>query len=127
MAVCILSLILLVFGQLLRGFLNTHFPFVGAVIGRLIDFRSLWFFLVLFFFFWGIYTFVPEKRLKAAKQIPGALFSALAWMVFSLGFSIYFNRIGGRGYSYMYGSLAAIVILLLWLYFCMCILLWGQS
>ena len=100
-AVCILSLILLVFGQLLRGFLNTHFPFVGAVIGRLIDFRSLWF--------------------------PGALFSALAWMVFSLGFSIYFNRIGGRGYSYMYGSLAAIVILLLWLYFCMCILFMGAE
>ena len=85
------------------------------------------FFLVLFFFFWGIYTFVPEKRLKAAKQIPGALFSALAWMVFSLGFSIYFNRIGGRGYSYMYGSLAAIVILLLWLYFCMCILFMGAE
>ena len=82
---------------------------------------------VLFFFFWGIYTFVPEKRLKAAKQIPGALFSALGWMIFSLGFSIYFNRIGGRGYSYMYGSLAAIVILLLWLYFCMCILFMGAE
>lgn len=61
-AVCILSLILLVFGQLLRGFLNTHFPFVGAVIGRLIDFRSLWFFWFCFSFSGG---FIPLCRKSA--------------------------------------------------------------
>lgn len=126
-AVCILSLILLVFGRLLHGFLETHFPFVEVVLGKLIDLRTLWFFLVLFLFFLGIYAFVPEKRLKVRNQIPGALFSSLGWMVFSLGFSIYFNRIGGRGYSYMYGSLAAIVLLLLWLYFCLCILFMGAE
>ena len=126
-AVCILSLILLVFGRLLQGFFKTHFPFVGVVLGKLIDLRTLWFFLVLFLFFLGIYAFVPEKRLKVRNQIPGALFSSLGWMVFSLGFSIYFNRIGGRGYSYMYGSLAAIVLLLLWLYFCLCILFMGAE
>ncbi|MFQ9703572.1 MAG: hypothetical protein ACLR0U_18020 [Enterocloster clostridioformis] len=34
-----------------------------------------------------------------------------------LAFSLYFSHIGGKNYSYMYGSLTAIVLLLLWLYF----------
>ena len=33
----------------------------------------------------------------------------------------------GKNYSYMYGSLTAIVLLLLWLYFCMCILFFGAE
>ena len=126
-AVCLLSLILLVFGQILQGFLEAHFPFVGVITGTFIDLRAIWFFLVLFVFFLGIYTFVPEKRLRVRDQIPGALFSTLGWLLFSFAFSIYFNRMGGGGYSYMYGSLAAIVLLLLWLYFCLCILFLGAE
>ena len=72
-AVCLLSLILLVFGQILQGFLEAHFPFVGVITGTVIDLRAIWFFLVLFVFFLGIYTFVPEKRLRVRDQIPGAL------------------------------------------------------
>lgn len=126
-AVCILSLGLLIFGKMLQAFIGARFPMLGRITGHIVNFRAVWFFAVLFVFFLGIYTIVPDKRLHLQSQVPGALFSAVGWIGFSLAFSIYFNVIGGSNYSYMYGSLAAIVLLLLWLYFCICILFLGAE
>lgn len=125
--VCILSLGLLVFGNMIQAFLVSRFPIVADVVTHIINFRALWALMILVVFFLGIYTFVPDKKLKFREQIPGALFSTVGWMGFSFAFSLYFNHIGGRNYSYMYGSLTAIVLLLLWLYFCMCILFFGAE
>ena len=94
---------------------------------HIINFRALWALMILIIFFLGIYTFVPDKRLKLRDQLPGAVFSTVGWMAFSFAFSLYFSHIGGKNYSYMYGSLTAIVLLLLWLYFCMCILFFGAE
>ena len=125
--VCILSLGLLVFGNMIQAFLVSRFPIVADVVTHIINFRALWALMILVVFFLGIYTFVPDKKLKFREQIPGALFSTVGWMGFSFAFSLYFNHSGGRNYSYMYGSLTAIVLLLLWLYFCMCILFFGAE
>ena len=111
--VCILSLGLLVFGNMIQAFMVSRFPIIADVI--------------LIIFFLGIYTFVPDKSLKLRDQLPGAVFSTVGWMAFSFAFSLYFSHIGGKNYSYMYGSLTAIVLLLLWLYFCMCILFFGAE
>lgn len=125
--VCILSLGVLVFGNMIQNFLVVRFPFVEDVAAHIISFRALWALMILVIFFLGIYTFVPDEKLKLREQLPGAVFSTVGWMAFSYAFSIYFNHIGGRNYSYMYGSLAAIVLLLLWLYFCICILFFGAE
>lgn len=125
--VCILSLGLLVFGNMLQAFLVSRIPIIADVAAHIISFRALWALMILMMFFLGIYTFVPDKKLKLREQLPGALFSTVGWMAFSFAFSLYFNHFGGRNYSYMYGSMAAIVLLLLWLYFCMCILFFGAE
>lgn len=125
--VCILSLGLLVFGDMIQGFIEARFAVLGEITGKIVDSRTLWLFLVLMIFFLGIYTFVPDKKLKLKSQLPGALFSSVGWILFSLVFSLYFNLIGGKNYSYMYGSLTALILLLLWLYFCMCILFLGAE
>lgn len=125
--VCILSLGLLVFGNMIQAFMAVHFPFIADLVTHIINFRALWALMILAVFFLGIYTFVPDKKLKLQEQIPGALFSTVGWMAFSFAFSLYFNHIGGRNYSYMYGSLTAIVLLLLWLYICICILFFGAE
>lgn len=104
-----------------------RFPIVADVVTHIINFRALWALMILIMFFLGIYTFVPDKKLKLREQIPGAVFSTVGWMAFSFAFSLYFNHIGGKNYSYMYGSLTAIVLLLLWLYMCMCILFFGAE
>lgn len=125
--VCILSLGLLVFGNMIQAFMVSRFPLVADIVTHIVNFRALWALMLLVIFFLGIYTFVPDKKLKFKEQLPGALFSTVGWMAFSFAFSLYFNHFGGRNYSYMYGSLAAIVLMLLWLYFCMCILFFGAE
>ena len=125
--VCILSLGLLVFGNMIQAFMVNRFSIIADVTTHIISFRALWAMMILIIFFLGIYTFVPDKKLKLREQIPGAVFSTVGWMAFSFAFSLYFNHIGGKNYSYMYGSLTAIVLLLLWLYMCMCILFFGAE
>ena len=125
--VCILSLGLLVFGNMIQAFMVSRFSIIADVTTHIINFRALWALMILIIFFLGIYTFVPDKKLKLREQIPGAVFSTVGWMAFSFAFSLYFNHIGGKNYSYMYGSLTAIVLLLLWLYMCMCILFFGAE
>lgn len=56
-----------------------------------------------------------SKRIKS--QMPGAAFAAVAWLVISRVVVIYIHYF--PNFSIMYGSLAGIVIAMLWLYFCM--------
>ena len=126
-AVCLMSMGLLVFGRTLQNFIQSHFPLIAPFTGYVIQLRQLWGAAILLIFFLGIYCLVPDQKESVKVALPGAVFSTTGWMLFSLAFSLYFNHIGGRNYSYMYGSLTAIVLLLLWLYFCMCILFFGAE
>ena len=54
---------------------------------------------------------------RIRQQMPGAAFSAVAWLVISRVVVIYIDYFPNL--SLMYGSLAGIVIAMLWLYFCM--------
>ena len=70
----------------------------------------------------AVYHFTPNMKLKIKELIPGAAAAAVVWLLFSWLFSLYL-RFGGN-YS-IYGSLATIVISLLWMYWCMYIILLG--
>ncbi len=77
---------------------------------------------MLYAFFLFLYSFIPGKR-RRRTQIPGAVFAALVWGVFSYLFSVYveyFHPFEG------YGVLSTILIFLLWLYICSYILLVGE-
>ena len=69
-----------------------------------------------------MYTYIPNCKLKFSHQIPGAVFSATTWNIFSWGFSMYIQQFNGFD---MYGSLTTIVIVMLWLYFCFYLFLIG--
>lgn len=117
------SLIIMVFGNLIANTLGMVFPFAINIIEKLLSARGIVSLVVLTFFFMCIYKFIPGRKLKFFSQFPGAVFSAAGWMIFSLIFSIYVDNFSNK--SYVYGSLTAIVIFMLWIYFCMIILLWG--
>ena len=72
--------------------------------------------------FSGIYTCIPNKKLVFQKQIPGAVFVASAWSIFTFGFSLYIEYFSGFT---AYGTLGTIILFLLWLYFCCYIMLIG--
>lgn len=123
--VCVMSLVLLVFGSSIQNFINRTFPVIAAITDYIISIRTLLALTILILCFMGLYTFVPKEKLIMREQFPGAVFSTICWIGFSYGFSIYFNNF--KNFSYMYGSLTAIVLLMLWLYFCICILFLGAE
>lgn len=76
---------------------------------------------VILLIFYGL----PDKRHKFMSCVPGAVFAAVGMVVLAIAFSIYVDRF--TGYSYMYGSLAGIVLAMLWLYINMYILFLGAE
>ena len=125
MAVCIVSLVLLVFGTSIQNLLIRLFPLLGSITKHVISFRSLLSMILFFVSFVGLYTILPKKKQKPRDQVPGAVFSTICWLLFSYIFSLYFTNFSS--FSYMYGSLTAIVLMMLWLYFCICILFIGAE
>ena len=78
--------------------------------------------LVLSLVFALLYRFLPRKSLPFNRQLPGALLASAGWMLLSWFFSFYVSRFGGGS---VYGSLATVAFGLLWLYWCMYIILFG--
>ena len=76
--------------------------------------------LLLILFFDVIFTALPNTKLTFKSQLPGATACAAAWYVFSFGLSIYVDYFNGFS---MYGSLTTLVLIMLWMYFCMYILM----
>lgn len=123
----VVSLFLMVFGETIyrqmQG-LFTLIPHISLVIETFIHFRILIVVCILTLVFTFIYWLVPNKKMKYKKQLPGALFSAILWCVFSYVFSLYVDIF--HGFS-IYGSLTFVVVIMLWLYFCMYIILIGAQ
>lgn len=125
--VIILLLVLSVFGNTLNLFIAGHIPFLRKIADWLIETRTFITPTVLILFSLMIYRFLPNRKGKERfrDQLPGAMFAAVGWMVVSWVFSIYLDVF--EGFSSMYGSLTTIVLIMLWMYFCMyCILLGGE-
>lgn len=63
-----------------------------------------------------IYYFAPDFREQAWKWLtPGAAIGVALWLLVSIGFRVYLHFF--NSYSATYGSLGAVIILMLWLYF----------
>lgn len=122
---CIVSLVLLVFGSTLQKLLLQVFPFLAHIAHNVISLRSFLSMVLFLICFVGLYTILPWKKQNPWHQLPGAMFTAIGWMAFSYAFSLYFSHFSR--FSYMYGSLTAIVLMMLWLYFCICILFLGAE
>lgn len=124
LVVMVISLIILVFGNVLLDIFFRDVPAARQILGIFMHFRFLPIWLILTALFMVLYTYVPQIQTRLRYQLPGALFSAIAWSVFSWGFSIYVDVFNGFG---MYGNLTTVIIAMLWLYFCMYLLLIGAN
>lgn len=120
-----LTLILLVFGNQIQAGIAARFPMIAKVTSFIIGMRTFITLVFLGLVFLLIYKFVPNRRASFKSQIPGAMVSAVAWSLFSLAFSVYIDFTPGS--INMYGSLTTLVLIMLWLYFCMWILLIGAE
>ncbi len=121
----VLSLIVLVFGNYIHSLVLTYVPFLAVITGLVVRLKDVVSIAILAFLFMALYWFLPNRKQKFWKQAPGALCATVGWYGFSLGFSFYVSH--SAGFSNMYGSLTTIVLIMLWLYFCMYILLLGAE
>lgn len=119
--VLLVSMGLLVFGDMLFLRLMQYLPPAFSVlVGRL---GPLMGFVILLVFFWLMFIAIPRKQVSPKNALWGASLAAAGWVLFSFFFSIFVENFSN--YATIYGSLAAIVILMMWLYICMYILLIG--
>lgn len=118
----ILALFVMVFGNLIVDFLLIDFPPLHILMQFIMHFRFLLSWVVLTLIFSLIYAFVPGRKMRFKRQIPGAAFAAVLWSAASYIFSVYVDNFNGFG---TYGGLTTVVILMFWFYLLMYILLIG--
>lgn len=111
----ILSMVLVVFGKGIGRSIVSQIPEAEDIVSLLIYLRFIFVFLIFTIVLALAYTFLPAKKQKILKQLPGALFASLAWNIITWAFSVYIEKFNGFS---VYGNLMAIVVVLLWFYFC---------
>ena len=92
---------------------------------RAVDLRSVVLLLLQIGLFTVMYALLPEQRNRLSRSLPGAVFAALGWLIFSHLFSVYVEHFAL--YTNIYGSVYALALGMLWLYFCICIFFYGGA
>lgn len=118
-------LLIMVFGDALIDLANSFFPNLKGLVYIISSLRYILGFIILVLFFSIIYKSMPSKKMKFLDQIPGAVIAGAGWVSFSILFSFYVDNFSN--YANVYGSLAAIIVLMLWLYTCMYIMFIGAE
>jgi membrane protein len=83
--------------------------------------------LVVLFAFALIYYFAPAAKQRFRWISPGSILAFAFWLIFSLLFSLYASTFGGSSYNETYGSLAGVIILMLYVYYSALIMLVGAE
>lgn len=118
-------LLIMVFGDALIDLANSFFPNLKGLVYIISSLRYILGFIILVLFFSIIYKSMPSKKMKFLDQIPGAVIAGAGWVSFSILFSFYVDNFSN--YANVYGSLTAIIVLMLWLYTCMYIMFIGAE
>jgi membrane protein len=72
----------------------------------------------------AIYHICPDRPVKHWRWMtPGSVFAVVMWLVVSLGFKAYVDNFGN--YNKVYGSIAGVIVLMLWFYWSGMVLLLG--
>ena len=122
MAAVFLTLAIQVFGNVIIGFAEKYIVFSST---EIVLIKGVLFFVLMCLIFQLMYYLFDSRRKGFGYHLPGAAFSAAGWMIFSNIYSLYIDNFAN--YSFIYGSLTAVVLMMLWLYFCVMILLFGAE
>lgn len=119
------TLMLYLFGNAILDFLwMTTDPALMALLS-IVDFRSIFLLALLSCLFAAMYALLPGERSRLRHSLPGAIAAALGWLIFSQLFSIYVEYF--TLYTNIYGSIYALALGMLWLYFCVSIFFYGGA
>lgn len=107
----VLSFFLLIYGQqifdTIASYTGVNLDFLKSGITKIMPFIFIFVIFILF------YMYVPARNVKVKYALPGAVFASVAFFIVSLGFKFYVDNYGN--YSKFYGTMATVVVLMLWL------------
>lgn len=108
------SLFLVVAGLELAELLERWFPIIGRGVRliRLLGYPAAVGLILLFLLL--IYWLLPPVRVRWREALPGAAFSLAGWIVLTRAFAYYVDHMAR--YNLLYGSIGALIVLMLWLY-----------
>jgi membrane protein len=116
---------LIVLGGVIQEWLRSQFGFGDVV---LVLFAAIRWVLILFALLIGfamIYRYAPNVEQKFKFVSPGSVIGVALLIAASLGFAFYTSNFGNYGATY--GSLGAMIILMLWLYIAGLVILLGSE
>lgn len=119
-----LACLMVVTGRWVMNLLEEHF--------RIMFFTELWMWLrylillpIMFIFVQSIYIVTLPKGTHKFSRTSGAIIATVVMMLVSMVFSWLMSMT--NRYTLVYGSLASVAILMIWLYFCGIILIMGNA
>ena len=112
----VVGLTMLVFGDSLKNIIHEHFGGFENFNTVSSVFTELLFIFVTFLVFLLLYKFMPKHKVTFKSQLWGAVFGAIALNVVSFVFSKYLYIF--KGFSWTYGSLTTLMLIMMWTYSC---------
>jgi membrane protein len=122
-ALLLFALVLVVFGPEIGGAVAdvVGLGYVFEVVWNVVQWPVLLFLVVLAFAL--VYYYAPDVEQRFRWISPGSIVAVVAWVLFSLAFSLYVEF----GSFDAYGSIAGIIILMLYIYYSAFIMLVGAE
>lgn len=121
--VVIINLLVLVFGNHLLNLVFNFFGLDTSIIGLFSFIKWPIALILIYFIIKVLYTACPNEKILSKTTTKGAIFTTLSWLFSSAIYSYYATNFAN--YSKIYGSLANIIILMIWLYILSYILMVG--
>jgi membrane protein len=118
------SLSLVVLGGVIQDWIGTRWGYSSPLLTFFEVFRWVVIGLGLILAFALIYYLAPNVQERFRFITPGSLVAAALLVAASLGFSYYVGRFGN--YDATYGSIGAVIVLMLWLYIAGLVILVGS-
>lgn len=120
----LLSLSMLIFGARIVLLLSFTFPGLMGLWRLILWLRHLFMAALLWLLFMCLYRSIPHQRFSFREVRAGAALAALLWILFSALFSLYGGKLLDLS---LYGSMAAMALTMLWLFYCQYIVLVGAG
>lgn len=110
-------------------FLNQYLPGLAiareSIVWDILTRFVAW--LLTFFMFWLIYHFLPNVQTKQHRRVAvgAAMIAAVAWEIAKIAFTNFLGNLSR--YEVAYGSVAGVVLTMMWIYFSSLIILLGAE
>lgn len=81
--------------------------------------------LIIYFFIKILYTIAPDTTIRSSETTTGAIFTTIGWIISTEIFSFYISYFAK--YNLLYGSVANLLVLFLWIYLLSYIFVLGMA